>query len=76
MKENKGIIEDWQIAYQEIPLSMATDIEDSVFNVVVGFYNGLPFKTSEIVSIKGNILETKNSEYTLGKPRHELREIW
>lgn len=76
MKENKGIIEDWQIAYQEIPLSKVTDIEDSVFNVVVGLYNGLPLKTSEIVSIKGNILETENSKYTLGKPKHELREIW
>lgn len=76
MKQNKGIIENWQIAYQKFPLSMCLTIEDTIKNVVIGDINGKSFKTSPIIKIVGNELETENSYYTLGTPKDDYRDIW
>lgn len=76
MKQNKGIIENWQVAYQVIPMSMCLTAEESTQTVVVGELDGRAFKSSKVISIIGNELETKNSLYTLGLPKYTYKEIW
>ena len=76
MKQNKGIIKNWQVAYQIIPMSMCLTEEEATPTVVVGELDGRSFKTSRVISIIGDQLETKNSLYTLGLPKHNYKEIW
>lgn len=76
MKQNKGIIKNWQVAYQKIPMSMCLTIEESTQTVVVGELDGRVLKTSRVISIIGNELETKNSLYTLGLPAYTYKETW
>ena len=76
MKQNKGVIKNWQVAYQIIPMTMCLTMEETTQTVVVGELDGRPFKTSRVVSITGNQLETENSLYTLSLPKHNYKEIW
>ena len=76
MKRNKGRIENWQVAYQKIPMSMCLTAEESTQTVVVGELDGRAFKSSKVISIIGNELETKNSLYTLGLTKYTYKEIW
>ena len=76
MKRNKGRIENWQVAYQKIPMSMCLTEDEATPTVVVGELDGRSFKTSRVISIIGNQLETENSLYTLGLPKYTYKEIW
>ena len=60
-KPYKGQIDNWEIA-----LSPSGDSK-----VVYGTHesSGNHIRTSSIVSINGNLVETRNSYYTLGKAR-------
>lgn len=75
-KEHRGTIEKWQVAYQIIPMSIAMSPKDEIINVVVGEMYGFPIKTSKIISIVGNRLETENSIYTLGTPKINFKYIF
>lgn len=58
-KPYKGQIENWQI----------TPSPSGDSKVVYGIYDrtGGYIRTSSVVSINGNLVETRNSYYTLGK---------
>lgn len=75
MKENKGTIENWQVAYQVLPSSTHLTIDSTEQNVVVGELDGRRIKSSQIISIIGNELETENSIYKLGKPKINFRDL-
>ena len=76
MKKNKGTIENWQVAYQVFPLFMYSENESAEQNVVVGELGGRRIKTSGIISIIGNELETENSVYKLGTPKINFWDLW
>lgn len=76
MKKNKGTIENWQVAYQVLPLFMCSTNESAEQNVIVGELDGRRIKTSQIISIIGNELETENSTYKLGTPKINFWDLW
>lgn len=64
-KENKGRIENWWIK--------TTSYGDVVVGVIEGhpdFPDEALLRTSRVVNITEDLLETRNSLYTLGKPAH------
>ena len=76
MKIVKGKIENWQVVYQILPLFMCSANESAEQNVVVGELGGRRIKTSGIISIIGNELETENSIYKLGTPKINFWDLW
>lgn len=61
VKKVKGKISNWVAVYDK------TDFSDLHFHIR-GIMNGKPICTSRILSIVGNIAETRNSKYEIGIP--------
>ena len=64
MKPHKGIIENWEIRKHYMPMSMV--LAPTNYLVVYGIFEDRGYRTSEIVGIKGDVIETRNSYYKLG----------
>lgn len=60
MKENKGLIDNYEVVYQ-------WKIQEVV---VVGEWNGRLRKTSPIIKLTPKQVETENSVYDLGTPKN------
>lgn len=64
MKPHKGTIENWEIRKHSMPMSMV--LVPTNYLVVYGIFEGRGYRTSEIVGIKDDVIETRNSYYKLG----------
>lgn len=67
IKRQGGIIQDWEVidTYNGFQYVVGNIFDDEIWS------QGVNIRTSVIVEIKDNILETKNTFYKLGNPRNK-----
>lgn len=66
-KPHKGVINDWSVTEEQDPY-LAPEMRGTlVQGEIVSSGDPKRIRTSMLIDIKGNEIETKNSRYTLGK---------